>query len=89
LKCHYYLASPPTVLKGMLSRLGRKTENPLPPINLLADFGGGGLVCAMGIMAALLQRANTGKGQVIDSNMVEGAAYVGSWVSKAQVNTWN
>jgi len=71
-------------LSGLLSRLGRKDENPIAPINLLADFAGGGLMCAMGIMAALLERAQTGKGQVIDANMVEGAAYLGSWVFKTQ-----
>ena len=39
-------------------------ENPLAPVNLLADFAGGSFVCAMGIMAALLERASSGKGQV-------------------------
>ncbi len=67
-----------------MSVLGRKSENPTPPINLLADFGGGGLTCALGVMAALLQRHQTGRGQVVDSNMVEGAAYLGSWIFKAQ-----
>ena len=70
---------------GILSRLGRKGEPPYAPINLLADFAGGGLTCAMGIMAALVERSRTGKGQVIDANMVEGAAYVGSWIYKSQV----
>ena len=70
---------------GILSRLGRKNEPPYAPINLLADFAGGGLTCAMGIMAALVQRGSTGRGQVIDANMVEGAAYVGSWIYKSQV----
>lgn len=72
----------------MLSRLGRKHENPYAPINLLADFAGGGLTCAMGIMAALIERSQTGKGQIIDANMTEGAAYVGSWIYKSQVNSW-
>jgi len=67
-------------LSGVLSCLGRKTENPLPPVNLLADFAGGSFTCALGIMAALLERASSGQGQVIDSCMVEGAAYVGSWL---------
>ena len=67
-------------LSGVLSCLGRKHENPLPPVNLLADFAGGSFTCAMGIMAALLERSSSGKGQVIDSCMVEGAAYVGSWL---------
>ena len=47
---------------GILSRLGRKNEPPIAPINLLADFAGGGMTCAMGIMAALLERNDSGKG---------------------------
>ena len=47
-------------LSGVLSCLGRKHENPLPPVNLLADFAGGSFVCAMGIMAALLERSRQG-----------------------------
>ena len=62
---------------SFLFRLGRKKEPPIAPINLLADFAGGGLTCAMGIMAALLERSTSGQGQIIDSNMVEGAAYAG------------
>lgn len=69
---------------GILSRLGRKQEPPVAPINLLADFAGGGLTCAMGIMAALFERSKSGLGQVIDANMVEGAAYVGSWIYLSQ-----
>ena len=56
----------------MYLRLGRKNENPHPPVNILADFAGGGMTCAMGIMAALYERSLSGKGQLIDSNMVEG-----------------
>ena len=41
-------------------------------MNLLADFAGGSITCAMGIMASLFERSHSGKGQVIDSNMVEG-----------------
>jgi len=65
---------------GILSTLGRKGQPPVAPVNLLADFAGGGMMCAMGIMAALFERTSSGKGQVIDANMVEGAAYVGSWI---------
>ena len=61
----------------MLNFLGRKEENPAPPINLLADFAGGGLTCALGIMMALYERARSGQGQIIDASMVEGSAYVG------------
>lgn len=45
---------------GILSTIGRKDEPPLAPINLLADFAGGGLTCAMGIMAALFERSKSG-----------------------------
>ncbi|XP_064093870.1 alpha-methylacyl-CoA racemase-like [Macrobrachium nipponense] len=67
-------------ISGLLSMLGRKEGKPTPPINLLADFAGGGLMCAFGIALALLERSNSGLGQVIDANMVEGAAYTGSWL---------
>lgn len=67
-------------LSGLLSILGRKDGPPTPPINLLADFAGGGVMCALGIVLALLERSKSGLGQVIDANMVEGAAYVGSWM---------
>lgn len=71
-------------LTGLLSMLGRKDGPPTPPINLLADFAGGGLMCALGITLALLERSKSGQGQVIDANMVEGAAYVGSWIYSSQ-----
>lgn len=55
---------------GVLSKIGRNGENPFPPLNLLADFGGGGLMCTLGILMALFERTRSGKGQVIDANMV-------------------
>ncbi|XP_072037496.1 alpha-methylacyl-CoA racemase-like [Amphiura filiformis] len=69
---------------GVLGMLGRPGEKPHAPHNLLADFAGGGLTCAFGIVAALLERTRSGKGQVIDANMLEGSAYVGSflWATK-------
>ncbi|CAH2296527.1 alpha-methylacyl- racemase [Pelobates cultripes] len=69
---------------GLLSKLGKKHENPVSPLNLLADFAGGGVICALGITMALLERVQSGQGQVIDSSMVEGAAYLGSFVWKSQ-----
>ena len=74
-------------MSGVLSRLGRRDENPTAPINLMADFAGGGLTCAMGIMAALVEKSRSGKGQVIDASMVEGAAYVSAWIYNSQVQT--
>lgn len=67
-------------ISGVLSMLGRKGEKPLPPINILADFAGGGLMCAFGICLALLERHRSGRGQIVDSAMVDGAAYVASWL---------
>lgn len=55
---------------GLLSRLGRSGEKPCAPLNLLADFAGGGLTCALGIVLALLERTKSGRGQVIDASMV-------------------
>jgi alpha-methylacyl-CoA racemase len=57
-------------MSGVLSMLGQKHETPFPPINLLADFGGGGLLCTLGILIAILERSKTGQGQIIDSSMV-------------------
>ncbi|XP_048224103.1 alpha-methylacyl-CoA racemase [Perognathus longimembris pacificus] len=71
-------------LSGVLSKLGRSGENPYAPLNLLADFGGGGLMCALGIMMALFERTQSGKGQVIDANMVEGTAYLSSFLWKTE-----
>lgn len=73
-------------MSGLLSYLGKKGEPPLQPVNLLADFAGGGLTCALGIVMALYERSISGKGQVVDNSMVEGSAYVGSWLSKSQKN---
>lgn len=71
-------------VSGLLSMFGRKGENPLPPVNFGADFAGGGLMCAFGICVALLERHRSGKGQVVDCAMVEGAAYVGSWLFRSR-----
>nr|WP_062334970.1 CaiB/BaiF CoA-transferase family protein [Herbidospora sakaeratensis] len=61
-------------ISGVLSQLGRAGERPTPPINLLADFAGGGLMLAYGILLALLERERTGRGRVVDAAMVDGAA---------------
>jgi len=61
-------------LSGALSLFRRKGEKPLPPCNILGDFAGGGMLCAMGILLALIERSRSGKGQVIDAAMLDGAA---------------
>ncbi|WP_037356252.1 CaiB/BaiF CoA transferase family protein [Amycolatopsis orientalis] len=59
---------------GALDPIGRAGERPVPPLNLVGDFGGGGLMLAMGVLAALHERTTSGRGQVVDASMVEGAA---------------
>lgn len=71
-------------MSGILSMLGRRDQKPTPPINLLADMAGGGLLCAFGICTALLERHRSGHGQIVDSSMTEGAAYVSSWLTRSQ-----
>lgn len=61
-------------IAGALEPMGRAGQPPTPPINVLGDFAGGGMLLAYGIVAALLERATTGTGQVIDAAMIDGAA---------------
>ena len=61
-------------LAGALHAFGRAGEKPTPPINLVGDFGGGGMLLAFGMLAGLLSARSTGVGQVIDCAMVDGAA---------------
>ncbi|MEP5762965.1 MAG: CaiB/BaiF CoA-transferase family protein [Halieaceae bacterium] len=61
-------------ITGALYATGRGGEKPVPPLNLVGDMGGGGMLLANGILAALLETQNSGKGQVIDAAMVDGAA---------------
>jgi alpha-methylacyl-CoA racemase len=61
-------------ISGALGSIGRKGEAPLAPLNLVGDFGGGGMLLAFGVLAALLERQRSGRGQVVDASMVEGSA---------------
>ncbi len=67
-------------ISGALSMVGRAGESPVPPVNLLGDFGGGGMLLALGILAALVERARSGRGQVVDAAMVDGSALLTSFV---------
>jgi alpha-methylacyl-CoA racemase len=67
-------------IAGILHTVGRPQDPPPPPVNYLADFGGGGAYLAMGIMAALIERQTSGKGQVVDAAMVDGAASLTAFV---------
>ena len=61
-------------LSGVLGMIGREGEKPIPPVNLVGDFGGGGMLLALGICAALVETAKSGKGQIIDAAMTDGSA---------------
>jgi crotonobetainyl-CoA:carnitine CoA-transferase CaiB-like acyl-CoA transferase len=61
-------------LTGALHAIGRKGQPPTPPLNLLGDYAGGSLYLALGILAAMLEARSSGKGQVVDAAMVDGAA---------------
>ena len=60
-------------LTGALHSIGRPGEKPVPPLNLVGDFGGGALFLAMGMLAALVEANKSGKGQVVDAAMTDGA----------------
>ena len=61
-------------LTGALHAIGRPGERPVPPLNLVGDFGGGGMLLAFGMVCALLEAQKSGKGQVVDAARVDGAA---------------
>ncbi|OAG34302.1 hypothetical protein AYO21_11549 [Fonsecaea monophora] len=71
-------------VSGVLSLLGRRDENPSPPANILGDFAGGGLVCVVGILLALLHRRVSGRGQLVAANMVDGTAYLATFMRQQQ-----
>jgi alpha-methylacyl-CoA racemase len=83
-------------LAGVLHAFGRKGEAPLPPLNLVGDFGGGGMLLGFGVACALIEAARSGRGQVVDAAMVEGASLLaamfagflkaGSWSEKRGEN---
>ncbi len=61
-------------LAGALHAIGRPGERPVPPLNLVGDFGGGGMLLAFGMVCGMLEAQKSGKGQVVDAAMVDGAA---------------
>lgn len=83
-------------LSGALGAIGRRGETPVPPLNLVGDYGGGGMLLAYGVLAALLSVARTGAGQVVDAAMVDGSALlmaqfygmsaVGRWTQERGAN---
>jgi alpha-methylacyl-CoA racemase len=76
-------------LSGVLDCVGRAGDKPTPPINLVGDFGGGGMMLAFGMLAAILHAQKTAQGQVIDCAMVDGSALLASMIwSFAAQGVW-
>lgn len=83
-------------LSGALHAIGRVGEKPVPPLNLVGDFGGGGMFLAFGLMCAIHEAGKSGQGQVVDVSMVEGSAALmhmmysfkamGTWADERGVN---
>jgi alpha-methylacyl-CoA racemase len=77
-------------LTGALHTMGRAGEPPAPPLNLVGDFGGGALYLAFGLMAAVIEARTSGKGQVIDCAMIDGAASLMTmFYSMRHTGVWN
>ncbi|KAH6655287.1 CoA-transferase family III [Truncatella angustata] len=70
-------------VSGVLSLLGRDGSKPHPPMNILADFAGGGATLFQGILLAVITRQSTGKGQVVEANMVDGVSYLATFPRQA------
>ena len=87
----YYIA-----VSGALGAMARDGEKPLPPLNLVGDFGGGGMVMAFGMMCGVFEAQRSGRGQIIDAAMVDGASLmmamfwgmrdIGAWSDRAGTN---
>ncbi|MFR9805565.1 CaiB/BaiF CoA transferase family protein [Pseudonocardia sp. RS010] len=73
-------------LTGALRSIARRGEDPVPPLNLVADYGGGGMLLVHGVLLALLERRTSGRGQVVDAAMVDGVSLLmtGVWSRAAQ-----
>ena len=68
-------------LSGVLNAIGRAGSAPVPPLNFVGDFGGGGMLLAFGIACALVEAQRSGKGQVVDAAMVDGAALFATMIA--------
>jgi alpha-methylacyl-CoA racemase len=67
-------------LTGVLNAVGRGGERPVPPLNLVGDFGGGSMFLVVGVLSALFERERSGRGQVIDAAMVDGASVLAQMI---------
>jgi len=77
-------------LAGVLHAFGRKGEAPVPPLNLVGDFGGGGMLLGFGVACALLEASRSGRGQVVDAAMVDGASLLAAmFAGFLKAGTWS
>ena len=77
-------------LTGMLHGMGRAAAPPAPPLNLVGDFGGGAMMLAFGVVCAVLEARTSGKGQVVDAAMTDGAALLGAMMYGMRAcGAWN
>ncbi|MEO8079786.1 MAG: CaiB/BaiF CoA-transferase family protein [Caldimonas sp.] len=77
-------------LSGALHAIGRAGEAPVPPLNLVGDFGGGGMLLAFGIACALVEARTSGRGQVVDAAMVDGASLLATmFAGMLAAGTWH
>jgi alpha-methylacyl-CoA racemase len=76
-------------IAGVLGAIGREGERPVPPLNLVGDYGGGGMLLALGVVSALFEAQRTGRGQVVDAAMIDGAAQLATIMfSFANAGAW-
>jgi alpha-methylacyl-CoA racemase len=76
-------------LAGSLAPIGRRGEKPTPPLNLVGDFGGGGMLLAFGVACGLVECKASGRGQVVDAAMVDGAAILMTMMhAMRQMGVW-
>jgi alpha-methylacyl-CoA racemase len=73
-------------VSGALGAIAREGERPLFPLNLLGDYGGGGMLLALGVLAAVFEAGRSGQGQVVDAAMVEGAAVLSTLIHALRAN---
>jgi alpha-methylacyl-CoA racemase len=75
---------------GFLHAIGRRGERPVPPLNLVGDFGGGSMFLLVGVLAAIIERQTSGRGQVIDAAIVDGVSVLGQmiWAFRG-IGIWN
>lgn len=73
-------------INGVLEKIGRRGQKPSPPLNLVGDYGGGGMMLAFGVVCAMLEAQSSGKGQVIDAAMIDGSAALMAYMYGFETN---